>query len=96
MQIIVTARNTDLGDLRDDIDQRFERLQKFEPRASRAEIVFTGEKNRVRAEALISIDRGERLHADAEGGDARSALDLLTDKLGRQLRRRHALRSQII
>lgn len=89
MQMIVTARNCDVSDIRDVIDARFEHLERFEPRAARAEVVFTGEKKRVRAEALISIDRGPRIHGEAEGGDVRSALDRLTEKLSVQLRKHH-------
>ena len=90
MQVIVTTRNCEIpADVRDAVDDRFEHLQRFETRASRAEVVFTGEKNRVRAEALVSIDRGERIHGEGEGPDARSALDRLTRKLGVQLRRKH-------
>lgn len=90
MQVIVTTRNCEIPtDVREAVDARFDHLQRFETRASRAEVVFTGEKNRVRVEALVSIDRGERIHGEGEGPDARSALDRLTQKLSVQLRRSH-------
>ncbi len=90
MHVIVTARNCEVStEVRDAIDARFDHLQRFEARASRVEVVFTGEKNRVRAEAVVSIDRGERIHGEGEGPDARSAFDKLAQKLGVQLRRNH-------
>ncbi|WP_419161910.1 ribosome hibernation-promoting factor, HPF/YfiA family [Candidatus Palauibacter sp.] len=89
MRTIVTARNTDVSGIRDVIEARFENLQRFEPRASKAEVVFTGEKTQVRAAAVVSIDRGRPVHGEAAGPDPRTALDRLTDKLGNQLRRNH-------
>lgn len=90
MQVIVTARNCEISsEIRDAIDARFDHLQRFESRASRAEVVFTGEKTRIRAEAVISVDRGQRIRGEGEGPDPRSALDKLAHKLGVQLRRKH-------
>ena len=90
MQIIITARNCEIApDVREATDQRFEHMTKFEPRVSRAEVVFTGEKNHVRAEALLSVDRGERIHGQADGPDPKAALDRLAQKLRVQLRRIH-------
>lgn len=89
MKTIITARNTDIGEVRDGIEARFERLQRFESRASRAEVVFTGEKTEVRASAVVSIDRGKPVYAEATGPDSRTALDRLIDKLVNQLRRYH-------
>ncbi|MXW67502.1 MAG: HPF/RaiA family ribosome-associated protein [Gemmatimonadales bacterium] len=89
MRTIVTARNTDVSDIQEIIEARFTNLTRFEPRASKAEIVFTGEKTQVRAAAVISVDRARPVHGEAAGPDPRTALDRLTDKLGNQLRRNH-------
>jgi len=90
MQIIVTARHCQIpDDVRELIDRQFERLSRFEPQASRAEVSVTEEKMRYRAEALISVDRGERVHGTAEDAELRTAVDQLVHKLGTQLRRRH-------
>lgn len=89
MRTIITARNTDVSELRDVIESRFERLERFESRASRADVVFTREKMGTRAAAVVSIDRGRPVHAEAAGPDARTALDRLVDKLVNQLRRYH-------
>lgn len=90
MQLILTARHTTLSDeIRDLVQSRFDRLERFEKRASRAEVTVTEEKNGFAAEAVISIDRASRVHARAEAGDARSAVDRLVERLGVQLRRLH-------
>lgn len=89
MKTIITARNADVSALRDVIEARLERLGRFEPRASKAEVVFTGEKTQVRAAAVLSIDRARPVHGEAVGPDPRSALDRLVHKLGNQLRRSH-------
>ncbi|WP_420440908.1 ribosome hibernation-promoting factor, HPF/YfiA family [Candidatus Palauibacter sp.] len=89
MRTIVTARNTDVSDIREIIETRFTNLARFEPRVSKAEVVFTGEKTQVRATAVISVDRARPVHGEAAGPDPRTALDRLAEKLGNQLRRNH-------
>lgn len=89
MRTIITARNVNVSGFRDVIEARFERLVRFESRASRAEVVFTGEKAVVRASAVVSIDRGKPVYAEASAPDPRTALDRLVDKLVNQLRRYH-------
>lgn len=90
MQLILTARHFRMSDdLRAFVEQRLDRLERFESRASRAEVTLTQEKNGFDAEALISIDRADRIHARASAGDARSAVDRMVEKLSVQLRRRH-------
>ena len=89
MRTIVTARNTDVSEIREIIETRFTNLTRFEPRASKAGVVFTGEKTQVRAAAVISVDRARPVHGEATGPDPRTALDRLADKLGNQLRRNH-------
>jgi putative sigma-54 modulation protein len=89
MQIIISSRNTEVGDgLRSRIDERFQRLSRFEPRASRVEVILTEEKKRSLAEARMSVDGAGVVVAKAEADEARAAVDRLYDKMSRQLRRR--------
>lgn len=93
MQVIVTARHCELdADTRERIDRQFQNLEKFEPRVTRAEVTVTGEKNGFRAEAVLSVDRADRVHGHADAADVREAVDRLIDKLGVQLRRSHSRR----
>jgi ribosomal subunit interface protein len=93
MQVIVTARHCELdSEVRERIDQQFQNLEKFEPRVTRAEVTVTEEKSGFEAEAVLSIDRAERVHGHAEAPQVRDAVDRLIDKLGVQLRRAHSRR----
>lgn len=93
MQIIISGRNTDVGEgLRSRIDERFQRLSRFEARASRVEVTLAEEKNRSIAEALMSVDGAGTVFAKAEADDARAAVDRLYDKMSRQLRRKRERR----
>jgi ribosomal subunit interface protein len=90
MQMIITGRHCHVDqELRDVLEKRFEHLKRFEPRVSRAEVTVTAVKNGFEAEALLSIDRADRVHARAEATEMRSALDRVVEKLGVQLRRSH-------
>ena len=90
MQMIITGRHCDVDpELRDVFQRRFDHLERFEPRASRAEVTVTAVKRGFEAEALISVDRAERIHARAEAPEMRSALDRVVEKVGKQLRRLH-------
>jgi len=90
MQMIVTGRHCHVDqELRDVLEKRFEHLTRFEPRVSRAEVTVTAVKNGFEAEALLSVDRADRVHARAEAAEMRSALDRVVEKLGVQLRRAH-------
>lgn len=88
MNVILSVRNSRIDDdIRELVQRRFDHLERYEPRASKAEVTLTETKKRVEVEALVSIDRADRVHARAEAEDARTAIDRLVEKLGVQLRR---------
>ncbi len=89
MKIMVSARNADIAPIRSLVDDQLSRLSRFEPRLSRAEVVFTGEKTDILASATLSVDRGKPIHAEARDPEARNALDQLCSKLVSQLKRVH-------
>lgn len=93
MQVIVSARQFEPHDgLRRLVEERLQRLERFEPRVSRAEVTLLEEKNHCEAEALLSVDRSTPIHARARARDFRTATDRLVDKLSRQLRKHHSRR----
>jgi ribosomal subunit interface protein len=95
MNVILSVRNSQIDeDLRELVQRRFDHLERYEPRASKAEVTLTEGKKRVEVEALVSVDRADRVHARAEADDARSAIDRLVEKLGVQLRRRRGRRRE--
>jgi putative sigma-54 modulation protein len=88
MQIIISGRNVDVTDaIREHIEGRFERMSKFEPRASRVDVTLTEEKTRSIAEAVLSVDGGGTVVAKAEASEVRTAVDRLYDKLSRRARK---------
>jgi putative sigma-54 modulation protein len=88
MQIIISGRNVDVTDaIRGHIEERFERVSKFEPRASRVDVTLTEEKTRSIAEAVLSVDGGGTVVAKAEASEVRTAVDRLYDKLSRRARK---------
>lgn len=88
MQLIISGRNVDVSDdLRERIEEQFARLARYDSRASRAEITLWEENDLSRIEAVLSIDRRPQMHAEAEADAFRTALDRLTARLARRLKK---------
>ncbi len=93
MHLIISARHFELGDgLREIVEHRLERLGRFDPRISRAEITLRKEGQRHAVEAHVTVERSGPIHAVAEAEEFRTAVDQVVDKLGRQLRRKRGRR----
>lgn len=87
MQINVTFRHTDHSDeLKDYIQDRFSRLKKYSDSPMNVNVVLTSEKFRKSAEVVITGD-GIRAAAKQEHDDLRAAIDLVLDKIERQLKK---------
>ena len=94
MHVIVSARNYEVTDtLREVVEERFDRLERYEPRATRAEVRLAEEKDGCKVDANISIIGSGNVHASATATDPRTAVDRTIDKLARQLRKRHSRRN---
>ena len=94
MQVIISARHTELSDsVREHIQEQFQRLSRFEPRASRSEVTLREEGGGCVVEAVVSIDGGAPIHGAAEAEKFRSATDRLIDKLAKQLKKVRARRT---
>lgn len=89
MKVSMTARHFELGDaLRDHVERRFNRLQRYYDRVSRVDVTLTHEKREKRVEARVAIDGDVDIHAEATADEFRTAVNRVTDKLARQLKRR--------
>jgi ribosomal subunit interface protein len=89
MQIIISGRHVELADsLKEHIEDRFGRLNRFDGNITRIDVTLSEEKNRCRVEANASVRRGSGVHARAEATDFRTAVDRLYEKLSRQLKSR--------
>lgn len=85
MQIQITGRHVDITDpIREFIDAKFARLTNHCDDITSAHVILSVEKGRQRAEAKLHIP-GNDVFADSTEQDMYAALDLLLDKLDRQL-----------
>ncbi|MBN2489317.1 MAG: ribosome-associated translation inhibitor RaiA [Planctomycetes bacterium] len=88
MNVNITGRHVDITQpLRDYVVEKVERLARFFDRISRLQVTLNIEGDRHIAEVILSANRGVTLIAEEVAGDMYSAVDLVVDKLGRQLKR---------
>lgn len=85
MQLNLSGHHVELTDsLRAYVSSKLERLERHFDRITNMTVVLSVEKQRQRAEATIHVSGGE-IFADAGHDDLYAAIDLLADKLDRQL-----------
>ena len=85
MQINITGHRLEVTpSLRTFTEEKFDRLERHFDKITTINVVFDVEKLRQIAEATILVAKGE-IHASAESEDMYAAIDLLVDKLNRQL-----------
>lgn len=87
MRINITFRHCDQSDeLRNYVDIRFQKLKKYVDGPMDVNVVLSVEKFRNTAEVIIAGD-GIRAAAKEEQDNMHTAIDLLSDKIERQLKR---------
>ena len=85
MQINISGHHVDVTPaLRDYVTSKLERLKRHFEQITIANVVLTVEKSRQRADATLHVC-GADLAGSSESEDMYAAIDLLTDKLDRQL-----------
>ena len=86
MNLTVTGHHVDVtSSMRNYVGDKMERLQRHSENLFGIHVILTvEEKSRQKAEATIEV-AGTRLYADETREDMYSAIDLLADKLDRQL-----------
>lgn len=85
MQLSISGHHIDVSEsLRDYVTEKLDRLKRHSDHITNVHVVLTVEKMIQRAEATVHVSGGE-LFADAETEDLYAAIDLLADKLDRQL-----------
>jgi putative sigma-54 modulation protein len=86
VQIIVTGRHLDVTDeLKAHVTQKLEKLTRFYDRIESIEAVLDREHEVPIVETLVNAERGVRFVARESSTDLYAALDLVMDKLSRQL-----------
>ena len=85
MQINLTGHHIDItSSLRSYVESKFERLERHFDNMTNTHVILTVEKDRQKAEATVSVNRGQ-LFAESEHEDMYAAIDALIDKLDRQI-----------
>lgn len=85
MQITVSGHHVEVTPaLREYVLTKFDRLQRHFDQITNIEVTLIVEKLVQKAEATIHVS-GADIHAEAQSEDMYAAIDLLADKLDRQL-----------
>ncbi len=85
MQIHFTGHRMEVTQaLRNFTEEKISKLEQHFDKITAINVIFDVEKLRQIAEATILISKGE-VHASAESGNMYTAIDLLVDKLDKQL-----------
>ncbi|KAA8999229.1 ribosome hibernation promoting factor [Affinibrenneria salicis] len=85
MQLNITGHHVEITDaLRDFVNSKFAKLEQYFDRIIQVNVILKVEKVQQIADATIYVNGGE-LHATSEEDDMYAAIDLLIDKLARQL-----------
>jgi len=85
MNLTVTGHHVDVtSSMRNYVDEKMERLQRHSENLFGIHVILSVEKLRQKAEATIDVS-GTKLFAEETREDMYSAIDLLADKLDRQL-----------
>ncbi|MBT4161356.1 MAG: ribosome-associated translation inhibitor RaiA [Gammaproteobacteria bacterium] len=85
MQLNVSGHHVEVTDsLRNYVSSKLERLERHFDRITNMNVILSVEKQRQRAESTIHVSGGE-IYAHAEHDDLYAAIDMLADKLDRQL-----------
>jgi len=85
MSITVTGHHVEVtSSMRNYVNEKLKRLQRHSENLFDIQVILSVEKVRQKAEATIQIS-GNKLYADTTQPDMYAAIDLLMDKLDRQL-----------
>ena len=94
MQINLSGHHIEVSPaLRDYVTSKLQRLERHIDNVTNAHVVLSIEKLQQKAEATVHIS-GAAVFADAVHEDMYAAIDALTDKLDRQIKRHKEKRTQ--
>lgn len=88
MEIEVTARSDGIPEkAKDYARDRIAKIARFFDRVGRVHISLEADKDEKKAHAVLHLDTGQTVVADQSHAELRIAIDLLSDKLERQVRK---------
>jgi putative sigma-54 modulation protein len=87
MQVDITGQHIDITDaLRDYVNTKMERVERHFDIVGKSHVVLSVEKKRQKAEATLQL-KGNNVFAEAVDENMYAAIDSLTDKLNRQVKK---------
>ena len=87
MQLNITGHHVDLTDsMHNYVESKLERLERHFDNVTNVHVILSVEKQRQKAEATVHISGGT-IFADAVDDDMYAAIDSMTDKLDRQIKK---------
>ena len=88
MQVRVTGRHVEVtADVRDYVEGKANKLPRFYDRIHGIEVVLDRESEQFTAEMIVHADRKQTFVASETGPDTFALIDMLVDKLERQLKK---------
>lgn len=85
MQLSITGLHLTVTDaIKDYISAKFKRIERHDDHVTNVHVIISVDRHHQRAEATLHGLGGE-IFADAESDDLYAAIDLLTDKIDRQI-----------
>jgi putative sigma-54 modulation protein len=88
VQLSVTGRHIEINDsMREYVEDKSRKLDRFYDRIEAVDIVLDHESLKYRVEVLVRADHKHTFVAQVDAQDFYEAVDLVVDKLGRQLTR---------
>ncbi|MBQ0713387.1 MAG: ribosome-associated translation inhibitor RaiA [Porticoccus sp.] len=85
MQLNISGHHLDITDpIKDYVINKLSKLERHHDRITSTNVILSVEKLVQKAEATVHVSGGE-FFADSEHDDLYAAIDILTDKLDRQL-----------
>lgn len=85
MQLNISGHHVEMTDaLKDYVEDKLSKLTRHFDNITSGQVTLTVEKERQKAEAIIHLS-GQDIHASSEHDDMYAAIDLLSDKLDRQV-----------
>ena len=85
MQLNVSGHHVEVTDsLRNYVSTKMERLERHFDKITNVHVILSVEKQRQKAESTLHVS-GTEIYADAEHEDLYAAIDMLADKLDRQI-----------
>jgi putative sigma-54 modulation protein len=88
MQLNITGRHVDVTDsMQDYVTSKLEKVERHFDHVTNVHVILSVEKLRQKAEATIHVSGGGNLFAESENEDMYTAIDSMTDKLDRQIKK---------